>query len=257
MFALDISAHTNAYRSVHPAEKAAFTAAALAGSLLGRTAVPSLAVFFISCGLLLFGARVRLKILLHFFSIPLLFLLAGLPALLVSVVPDSAETLLTFSVRGIRLGITPAAAERALLLTSRATGACAGFAFLVLTTPVFALDQVFSRMRVPPVLRSLAILMYRFIFITLHTAETIRLSQRARGGYTGIVRSLRSAGSLAGSLFAKSYTFAKLSHGALVLRGFDENFELVPVEYPRSAKNRKFILLFCLFLVFLLVLEAA
>jgi cobalt/nickel transport system permease protein len=222
---------------------------------MGKTPFVPLGVFALCCGLLLFGARVGTRRLLRFLSGPLLFLLAGLPAILVSVNPAAAVCSAGIPFPGIRLGITAEAAGTAGLLAAKAAGASAAFGFLVLTTPVFAVDQVLSRLRFPPVVRSIAVLMYRYIFITLHISEAVRLSQKARGGYTGFVRGIRSLGMHSAAVIVKTYGFARISHGALLLRGFDETFDLVPVDYPASAGNRRLLVLFGLALTAVLAAE--
>ena len=77
---------------------------------MGKTPFVPLGVFALCCGLLLFGARVGTRRLLRFLSGPLLFLLAGLPAILVSVKPAAAVCSAGIPFLGIRLGITAEAA---------------------------------------------------------------------------------------------------------------------------------------------------
>ncbi len=240
----DISAHTNALRSVHPAEKLAFSALALGGALAGRTAFLPLGIFALCCGLLLAGARVGPGTLLRFIAGPLLFLAAGLPAILISWNPPAADSAALFSVPGLPLGITRQALGTAARLTARVLGSTGAFGFLTLTTPIFAMDQALSRLRIPPVLRAIGVMMYRYIFITLGVSESVRMSQRARGGYRGFLRSLRSLGTHSAAVMLKTYGFARISHGALMLRGFDGTFDLVPLDFRASPRNRILLVLF-------------
>lgn len=92
-----------------------------------------------------------------------------------------------------------------IMTVSRVIGAVSFVIFLSLTTPLDKLLSAAGYFRVPQTWIEIAGLTYRYIFVLLEDALTIRDAQRLRLGYSNIPRSLRSMGDLAGAAVIKAY----------------------------------------------------
>jgi len=210
MSPVDRHAWTNRWRGHHPGEKVLFALGLLAVDIAlpaASVAPPVLAAAFLAT---VAGAGVPVRAWLGVMAVPAGFLLAGLPALALSL-NFEGPPLVSLSPEGVHM---------AAMVSLRALAAVACLAFLILTTPVPDLLGLARRAGVPASLVELAYLVHRLIFVVLERADAARLAQTARLGYRDRRTAVRSVGLLAGGLFLRSLDRGRRLDIGLTARGY-------------------------------------
>ncbi|MDP3732785.1 MAG: cobalt ECF transporter T component CbiQ, partial [Candidatus Omnitrophota bacterium] len=88
---------------------------------------------------------------------------------------------------------------RGFLIMAKVLGAVSLIIFLSMTTPINKLLNAARWFKIPNVWVEITMLSYRYSFVLLEDAITIRNAQKVRLGYGSLARSLRSFGELMGS----------------------------------------------------------
>ena len=228
MLATDRHAWTNRWRFIHPGEKALFVAGLLAADFALPAATVAPQVFSAAYLATVLGAKVPGRAFWGVMAVPAGFLLAGMPALALSVNLDGVGPLLSLS---------PAGLAMAASVSARSLAAVACLAFLVLTTPVPDLLRLARRLGLPPALSELAYLMHRLVFVVLERAAAARETQRARLGYRTFSTSIRSLGLLAGGLFLRSLDRGRRLDLGLAARGYQGELRVLGCEPELSFKR--------------------
>lgn len=114
--------------------------------------------------------------------------------------------------------------NRGLLIGARVIAGVSVMVFLSMTTPINKLLGALRFFKVPNGWLEILAFTYRYIFVFIEEAQNIMDAQRLRLGYNGLAVSLRSWGTLAGSLFTRVYDQANATHNAMVLRGYSGSF---------------------------------
>ncbi|MBI4335433.1 MAG: cobalt ECF transporter T component CbiQ [Candidatus Omnitrophica bacterium] len=109
---------------------------------------------------------------------------------------------------------------RGFLIMAKVIGATSLVIFLSMTTPVNKLLRGARWFKVPNTWVEIAMLSYRYIFVLLEDAITVRDAQKARLGYSGLARSLRSFGELMGATVIRTYDRSIAVYEAMMLRGY-------------------------------------
>lgn len=106
-------------------------------------------------------------------------------------------------------------------ILARATLGTATAVLLIATTPVTDVLAGLSRLRAPAALVAIAGFMIRYLEVVYDEAARMRTAMTARGWHPRARRSLRTAGSMAGSLLVRAYERGERVHTAMVARGYD------------------------------------
>lgn len=144
-----------------------------------------------------------------------LIVLVGLRSFLVGATP-----LHTFNIFGYDLTITTEGVREGLLIGSRVLGAVSA---VMLSSFITTVPQLYSTLlwfHAPAIWVEIAAMVYRYVFVILERARSTILSQRARLGYVGTLRSLNSIGILAGTVFMRAFEQAEGTYRAMVARGY-------------------------------------
>jgi len=145
--------------------------------------------------------------------------------------------------------------RRGLLIMSKITGAVSAIMFLSLTTPVNKLLASARWFKVPRTWIEITLLTYRYIFVLLEDAITIRNAQKARLGYTGLVRSLHSMGQLAGAVVIRAYDQSISTYEAMMLRGYTTKSQNISYEEKFKTKDGIAAFVFSVIFVSLLIIS--
>ena len=119
------------------------------------------------------------------------------------------------------LCITAQSLDHAITLFFQAMGAVTCLYFLSATTPMPQLIEVLRRCHVPELIIELMYLIYRYLFVLLEVQQQMTVAATARLGYTGLCRSVSTAGRVSGSLLASSFRRSSLCFDAMESRGYD------------------------------------
>lgn len=218
MTLIDRLAHDNHLRKRHPAEKLLFS-----GGMLGLSlslppwpgAVVILAVVAVAA---LTVARLPVGETLRVIALPAGFLLVGLIVLPLSV---------TWGEGGLSFALSLDGLHAAATVSLRALAAASCLVFLALTTPVTDLVRLLGKVGVPAGVLDVMLLTYRFIFLFLDVAAKITAAQKARLGWNGTRRRVRSVGLLAAALLPRALEQARRMEIGLAARNFTGEMPLL------------------------------
>lgn len=252
MLRIDQFAHTNRLRSTHPAEKFVFAVLTLAVCLAVSRPLVSLAVILFMGGCIVLRAGIPVKFYIVLMLIPMAFLLTGVLTVAVSVSRSPLPLLWGVAAWDFNLGVTAAGLKLAVNLFLKSLGAVSCLYFLSLTTPVAEIMWVLKKLKVPGLFLELMLLVYHFVFILMDTAYKISVSQASRWGYSSLKTSYLSLGSLAANLFVKSYHHSRQLFAALLARCYQEELNVLEMNYSLSVKNISLIAAFELALLFII-----
>lgn len=173
---------------------------------------------------------------LSFLSLPMAFLILGTATLLIGRYPHHSQLLCAVSIGSYDYGISLNSLLEGAGLILKSLAAVSCMYFLAFTTPMVSLFETLRRTPLPNLLVSLMELIYRYIFVIWEEAQTMRTAQASRLGYTGFVRSLKSAGSLAAAVFFRAYQKCDRSFAALESRGYDGSLDALEESYLPGNK---------------------
>lgn len=144
---------------------------------------------------------------------------------------------------------------RGVLIMAKVLGAVSLIIFLSMTTPVNKLLNAARWFKVPNTWIEIAMLSYRYSFVLLEDAITIRNAQKARLGYSGLARSLRSFGELMGSTVIRAYDRSIAIYESMILRGYNGSIQNIARGEEFGIKDAIAVIVFIIILASLLVLN--
>ncbi|MEZ3434924.1 MAG: cobalt ECF transporter T component CbiQ [Lachnospiraceae bacterium] len=250
MIIIDRLCYTSGLRYVNAMEKFVFSMLTLLLCVSSRSVTAAVLVLFVT-GILTVGkGGIPLSRYIRLMSIPLVFLFLSTAAVLVNIsrTPLDAFAIpfgsfyLTGSVKGILRGAQ-------LILTALASVSC--LYFLSLSTPLTDILGVLKKLHVPGLIIELMLLIYRYIFITLHTASAILTSQKSRLGNKNLRTARKAFAAMAGSLFILSVRRSCALYDAMEARCYNGRIQVLKEERPARYSE-----IFCIagFEVFLFAL---
>lgn len=239
---IDAIAYRNRLRYLPPAQKLVFALVVLFISLFSHAPTQFLIILWM--GVWIIGyAGIPWRIYLRLIALASLFLLMGLPALIMNIAPTTQlEFVQLDQLSGINLGswylyISRSGSQEAGVVFMRSLACVSCLFFILCTVPFIEFVQTMRRLNVPVILTDLLLLMYRFVFILLKTAKELKLAQQARNGYRTWRLTMHSLGLLVGQLFLRTLQrYHQFSLG-LAARGFTGEFPVGLLHHYRYSKR--------------------
>ena len=153
----------------------------------------------------------------------------------------------SLEILGYRLVANAGGVEMAILIVSRTVSGMSCVFFLALSTPMIELFAVVKRLGIPDSVIELAMLMYRYIFLFLDVAISIKYAQTTRLGYTSFRRSVYSIAMLASTLFIRSWEQGEKLYIAMDSRCYDGKFTVFesrrPIRTPEAVLASVYVIL--------------
>ncbi|MFM2062638.1 MAG: cobalt transporter component CbiQ [Cyanobacteriota bacterium] len=238
---LDTLAYTNQLRQIPPTHKIIFAFTTLLLALFTHPLVQILLSLWMGIWTVVY-AKIPLKIYLRLLIFASFFWLTSLPALIINMVNFANFSQIQKDlIYGLKFGtvyiyISHSGSVQALAIFCRAFAAISCLYFLMLTVPFTELLQTLRYLKFPAILTDLLLLMYRFIFILLKTANELWTAQNSRCGYRTWKIGMRSLAILIGQLLQRTLQqYHRFSLG-LAARGMTEEFR---VWHPQRYKLSK------------------
>ncbi|MBD2019993.1 cobalt ECF transporter T component CbiQ [Leptolyngbya sp. FACHB-36] len=228
---IDTIAYTNRLRQLPPEQKLLFAIALLLITYCSHAPVQILIAGWISVWTIVY-AGIPAATYLRLLSIPALFWLTSLPAIVVSGIDVSHLQSVQADVwQGVAWGhyyvyLSQHGIQQAVELAVRAIAATACIYFVILTVPFTEILDILRRIGCPALLTDLLMLMYRFIFVLLRTASELWTAQQSRGGYRTRKLWLKSLGLLVGQLLRRTLENYRQVSLTLESRGFTGEFRV-------------------------------
>ena len=205
----------------------------LFGLLVGISStspVPSLFIALCMSFTTIALGKAPLKLYLKLLLAPVGFAVVGI--LIIAFFSGSGQELLSFKFLGYPLSVRKDGLELALLVLARSISGMCCLYFLALTTPIIELFALLKASRLPESFIELSMLIYRYIFVFLDMALSIRYAQTVRLGYSSFSRSLHSLGMLGSTLFIRSWEQGDKLFLAMNSRCYDGKMTLFEVHRP-------------------------
>lgn len=253
MIIIDRLCYTSGLRYVNAMEKFVFSMLTLL--LCVYSCSTTIAVIVLSVtGILTIGkGGIPFARYLKLMTVPLVFLLLSTAAILVNIsrTPLDAFAIplgsfyLTGSVQGLLQGTQ-------LIFTALASVSC--LYFLSLSTPVTEILGVLKRLHAPGIIIELMLLIYRFIFIMLHTASAITASQNSRLGNKNIHTARKAFAAMISTVFLLSVRRSSALYDAMEARCYNGRIQVLSEEHPPKYSEIFCIAGFELFILMLMLI---
>lgn len=201
MLEIDNCAYLNNIKDVNPLIKLGITFIGVIASMLTQNANIHILIMLFMTALILFIARVDMKLYIKCLKIPMIFLIIGIGLNLINISFENKDYIFNVNILGLYIGTTEFAVKSSVNILLRAMSCIISIYFLILTTPFNQLIIVLKKLHIPHTLIELMILIYRFIFIFIEEAEEIYKSQQLKFGYTNLRTSYNSMSLLIKTLF--------------------------------------------------------
>lgn len=237
MIDIDSYAYSNNLKNVHPAEKSLFAMITMVVCLTAPTVITPLIVFVVMAGGIVLKAGIPARVFVKLMLVPLSFLLISVLTIAFSISTNPAGFWLAQTIYGVTIGIRYPDLITAVQLFLRSLGAVSCLYFLALSTPITELITVLNRIRVPVIITELMVLIYRFIFVFMETATTIRRAQFSRSGYVSMRSSFRSLSRLFSALLGKVFVKSQELYNSMAARCYAGEIKVLTKKRPVSLRN--------------------
>jgi cobalt/nickel transport system permease protein len=234
---IDTYAYSNTLKTVHPAEKFIFAVITLVVCLTSPSVITPLIVLVLMTGGIVIKAGIPGGFFVKLMLVPLSFLILSVLTIAFSVSTALTGFWIAYNFGHVTVGIRYSDLITAVHLFIKSLGSVSCLYFLALTTPMTEIIIVLGKMRVPPIITELMVLIYRFIFVFLEIATTIRRAQSSRLGYVSLKSSFRSLSCLFSALFGKVFLKSSELFDSMEARGYSGTIKVLAKKYPISLKN--------------------
>ena len=176
----------------------------------------------IGFALLLYGSSLKPPaMMLKLFAYAQVFIIVG--ALIFAIVTEG-EAVMRITILGLAINFTDAGISLALLIYARATAALLLMFAFAASTPVPHLSAALKKLRLPNVFVEMMVLIYRYTFLLMESAERMHLAAECRFGYSGYGKKIRTTSKLAAGVFVRSLDTAEKGQITLQCRNYKGEF---------------------------------
>ena len=221
---LDYYAQANALRDVNCYLKLVLGMGAIFICVASPAPLAPLFIIFTLSAITLVFAKIPVRVYVELLHIPVIF--AFFSVIVILFLSGSGDTIFAFTVANVPLTITTGSANLASLVLVRTFGGMCGLFFIALTTPMIEIFSVMHKLRFPPVVVDLSMLMYHFIFVFIAQTIAIHNAQTIRQGYSSFRRSVNSMAMLGAMLFIRGWKEAEDLIIVMDSRCYDGKLEL-------------------------------
>ncbi|MEG2984615.1 MAG: cobalt ECF transporter T component CbiQ [Peptostreptococcaceae bacterium] len=201
MLEIDKCAYTNNLKDINPMVKLGIAFVALTFSICTNSISIHLFIMLLVSILIIFLAKVNVKLYIKCLKIPMYFLIIGTLLNLVNISFENQAFLVNIKVFELYIGTTRFSIENSIYILLRAVSSIISIYFLILTTPFNQLIIILKKLHISDTLVELMVLTYRFIFIFIEEINDIYKSQELKFGYINLKNSYNSIALLIRVLF--------------------------------------------------------
>lgn len=252
MILIDKLCYQSKLRYINTGVKLAYALITLLLCIISHSILVACVVLLANAWLTVRGGGIPGFRYLRLMGIPLTFLLLSTLAILINIsktpLDAFAISLGTYYITGSREGLYHGVQ---LILTALASVSC--LYFLSLNTPMTDILTELRRLKCPPLLIELMLLIYRFIFVLTDVASAITTSQNSRLGNKDFRTSCKSFGSLGSSLFIRAMKKSSALYDSMEARCYDGTIRVLTETYPAKQSHILLLVLFEILLTSLTV----
>lgn len=243
MIAIDKLCYNSRLRYENAGEKSAFAVITLCICVMSRSIAVAGVVLAVTGILTVKKGGVPVFRYLKFLTIPLAFLLLSTLAIMFHIKREPLD-LFAIPLGGWYLTAGTDSFFYAVQLVFTALAAVSCLYFLSFTTPMPDILEVLKKLHCPALLMELMLLIYRFIFILLDTADAISTSQSCRLGNRNYRTALKSFGLLGSALMIRAVQRSGRLYDAMEARCYDGRIQVLSESRPPRKKVVAWIILF-------------
>jgi cobalt ECF transporter T component CbiQ len=240
------SVDTVAYKSpmLHwsPLAKLFMILSLLVLDIAAKTIWMSVFTFVLGLTLFLYGSRFRPPV-----TLMKLFVFAEVLIVIsciIFAVVTPGESIFSLNI-GITLNFTDNGIDFAFLIYARATAALLLLYSFAVSTPVPHLANALLKLRCPDVFVEMMVLIYRYTFLLMETAERMHLAAECKFGYSSYRKSMSTTARLAVGVFMRSLDTAEKGEVALQCRNYRGEFQTL----SSFDKKNNVATVFCIIMV--------
>jgi cobalt/nickel transport system permease protein len=234
MINIDTFAYASRLNRIDPLQKFVFALLTLGVCLWADTLVVSIPVIFIMGWITIRSGGTPFSLFVKLLFVPMAFLVIGIFTIAINISSNPQSFLFSIPIAGVWIGVSKVGMYEAVRLFFRVLGSVSCLYFLSLSTPMVDLMTVLRKLKVPKLMVEMMSLVYRFIFILLDTADTMLIAQNSRLGYRSLSTGYHSLGTLASTLFIRSYKRSNDLFIALESRGYDGDLNMLEESFEKS-----------------------
>lgn len=160
---------------------------------------------------------------------------AGVGTIIIAFFSGSGQEIFSFTALGYPLAVRADGLNLAGLVLARSVSGMCCLYFLALTTPMVELFAVLKATRLPDTVIELSMLIYRYIFVFLDMALSIKYSQTVRLGYGNFKHSFHSFSMLVSTLFIRSWEQGERLFVSMNSRCYDGKMSVFENKRPVKA----------------------
>lgn len=243
MITIDKLCYHSRLRYENAGEKFAFAVITLCICVMSRSIAVACVVLAVTGMLTVVKGGLPVLRYLKFLSLPLTFLFLSTLAIIIQI-RQSPLDLLALPIGGWYLTVGSSSLLYAIQLIATALAAVSCLYFLSFTTPMPDILEVLRKLRCPGLLIELMLLIYRFIFILLDTAQALSVSQHCRLGNKDYRTSLKSFGMLGSVLMLRAVSRSNRLYDAMEARCYNGSIQVLSEDHPPRKKVVVWIFLF-------------
>ena len=221
----------NLVTGIEPRTKIVFVAIGLLINLLSSTVYTPVGIALVSLSTLL-AIKIPPKLILLRLAMPLVM---AVVVLITQILFYGTTPLFILPFWGLHLVGYQEGLAHGFLIMWRVIAGVLLILFLTMSTSAHRLFLAASWFKVPKIFIELALLVYRYIFVLVEEAATMRDAQKLRLGYYNWSHSMKALGILGGSLILRAYDRAERVFAAMLARGY---IGTMTIDYqPRFGKK--------------------
>lgn len=236
MIIIDKLCYYSKLRYVNATEKFLFSVLTLTACILSCSIGIAVLVLTVTGILTVYKGKIPLSRYIKLMAVPIVFLFLSTFAIFVNVSKTPLDAFafstgsyyITGSVQGLFRGIQ-------LICTALASVSC--LYFLSLNTPMTDILNVLRKLHVPALILELMLLIYRYIFVIMHLASDITVSQNSRLGNICPSTARKSFAAMASSVFILSIRRSRELYDALEARCYNGTLRVVSEDYPTKISE--------------------
>lgn len=239
MMIIDKLAYSSKLRYKSPMLKSLFSVGMLLICVASHMLAVSMIAFAVMAALTIGFSRVSFRHYFKLMCIPMGFMILST----ISIVMNISETpmdLISISVGGNYLAASSSSLSEGIQLVMVALASVSCLYFLTLTTPMIDILIVLRTLHCPKIIVELMMLIYRYIFVILDMAGSIKTSQNCRLGNKDFITELRSVGQMLTVLLVRSLNRSSYLFDAMESRCYNGEIQVLNESYP--AKKGEMIL---------------
>lgn len=252
MIAIDKLCYQSKLRYENAQMKFAFSMITLLFCVINRSIVIASIILIVNGILTVKKGRIPFSRYIHFMTVPLVFLLLSTIAIIVNIQHVPLD-LFAIPIGNWYLTGSTTACIYAFQLILTALSAVSCLYFLSMTTPIPDILNVLRKLHFPKLMIELMLLIYRFIFVLLNTANAIATSQNSRLGNKNYRTSVRSFGMLGSVLMIRAVKRSNALYDAMEARCYNGTIHVLNETYPPDKKIVRWIFVYETFLLLLTI----